>query len=80
MQLINDGSCYIVNGISPSKFYPGLTPRNQGQCKYDAYSLWCKQDLRRREVMDSNIPDILGASNELFCKIAVLQWVYCWEN
>ena len=22
----------------------------------------------------------LGAPNELFCKKAVLQWVFCWEN
>ena len=58
MQLIKDGSCYIVNDINRSKFYFELTPRNQGQYKYDAYSLWCKQDLMLREVMDSNIPDI----------------------
>ena len=23
---------------------------------------------------------LVGAPNELFCKIFVLQWVFCWEN
>ena len=26
------------------------------------------------------LPPTLGAPNELFCKIAVLLWVFCWEN
>ena len=58
MQSIKDGSCYVVSDINQSKFYPGKTPRNQGQCKYDAYSLECKQDLRFRGVMDSNLPNV----------------------
>ena len=52
--MIKDGSYYIVNDINQSKFHP----RNQGQCKCDAYSLWCKQDLRLHGVMDSKIPNI----------------------
>ena len=56
--MTKDGSCYVVNDINLSKLYPVQAPRDQGQCKYDAYSLWCKQDLKLREEMDSNIPDI----------------------
>ena len=33
-----------------------------------------------RFVMGLNEELILGAPNGLFCKIAVLQWVFCWEN
>ena len=58
MQLIKDGSCYVVNDISTSKFYTGQIQLIQGQCKYDACSLWCKEDLRFRGAMDSNILDI----------------------
>ena len=58
MHYINDGSCHIVNDINPSKFHPGKIPRNQGQSKYDAYSLWCSQDLRLHGVLDFNISSI----------------------
>ena len=42
---MKDGSCCDVNDINPNKCYPGHIPRNPGQCKYDAYSLSCKQGL-----------------------------------
>ena len=57
MQSIKDGS-YVVNDINPSKFYLGKTPLNQGQCKYVAYSLWCKQDLRLRGVIGFCLPPV----------------------
>ena len=35
---------------------------------HSGYSLWCKQDLRLREVMDSNIPNIcVFACHLLLC-------------
>ena len=43
-------SCYIGNDLNPSKSF------NLGKF-YNAYSLWCKQDLRLRSV-DVNITDI----------------------
>ena len=51
-------SCYIGNDLNPSKsfilgkFYVIRVNVNT------TYSLWCKQDLRLRAVMDFNIPDI----------------------
>ena len=63
MKLIEDGSCYIVNDINPSKRYPGYIPSNQGQFKYNAYSL--------REVMDFNKPDICAFA----CPLLLCTWL-----
>ena len=43
----------------------------QSHCKYDAYSLWCKQDLRLRGVMDSTIPDICAFA----CPLLPCTWL-----
>ena len=38
-------------------------------------------DLKKPGLIRAKIDhQILGAPNELFCKIAVLQSVFCWEN
>ena len=46
--------------------------------KHDRY--FC-MDCKLRKIVDFERSTlVLGASNELFYKIGVLQWVFCWEN
>ena len=57
------------------KLIPTLNKKEEYVLHYRNLQLYTDLGLKVKKVHR-----VLGAPNEIFCKKAVLQWIFCWEN